>query len=364
MTNELLKIILLLSVGQGLTFSLLLIFRKKGDRWANRILAALIVSMIIPLWNEYIISLPDSLRFLTIHLRLLYLPTLVGPLIYLYTLLYTKSAKPSWQVVCLLLLGPLLAAGFLAWHYYFTSAGFDKFTFYLFYLAINIQIASCLLACWFRLKQHNRDIEQNLSNLNQAKLDWLKGLFYGFALLLLIDLTQSSAKLLDLPIFNLMHLIVSISEGIFIFMVGLFGLSKPEVLFEQVMIKANRKYDNSSLSKSSAQKLLESLNRLMDTEELYLDSDISLQSLSKKLNTTPHHLSQALNEELGKNFYEFINSARIQRAKEMLCNVRFAQLPIIDIAYQVGFNNKTSFNNAFKKYLQMTPSQFRQQLIV
>lgn len=361
MTEELLKIILLLSVGQGLTFSLLLLFKKKGDRRANCVLAMFIISVIIPLWNEYILSLPDTLHFLRFQTKLIYLPTLVGPLIYLYTLLYTKSKTPSKGVIGLLLVGPLLATGFLCWHYYFTSAGADKFTVYLFYLAVNTQIAGCLIASWFRLKQHNRDLKQNLSNIEQAKLDWLQNLLLGFALLLLIDFIQSSAKLLDLPIFNLMHILVSFSEGVFVFILGLFGLSKPEVLFEQVLVKAGRKYDNSSLSKDSANKLLMALNKLMKTEELYLDSDISLHSLSKNLDTTPHHLSQTLNQELGKSFYEFINFARIQRAQEMLANQDFHHLGIIDVAYQVGFNNKTSFNNAFKKHLQITPSQFRQQ---
>ena len=97
----------------------------------------------------------------------------------------------------------------------------------------------------------------------------------------------------------------------------------------------------------------------MKNEELFLDNEISLLSLSKKLNVTPHHLSQALNEQLNQSFYDFINSARILRAKEMLSDPSFHKMAIIDVAYQVGFNNKTTFNNAFKKHTQLTPSKFR-----
>ncbi|BBN82772.1 hypothetical protein PA25_27570 [Pseudoalteromonas sp. A25] len=203
------------------------------------------------------------------------------------------------------------------------------------------------------------DIKQNLSNLENAKLNWLKLLIAGYALLLMIEMVKMSSKLIGLDVLESMRLAVSISECMFIFLIGFWGISKPEIHFAQVLVKANSKYDNSTLTKNGSLKLINQLNALMRNEEVFLDNEVSLASLAENLNATPHHLSQALNEQLGQNFYDFINSARIKRAKEMLADAAFQKLPIIDVAYQVGFNNKTSFNNAFKKYTQTTPSQFR-----
>lgn len=362
MIDEILKIVLLVSVGQGITFSSLLVFKSTGDRWANIILAGFILATIIPLWNEYVASLPSSDKLLAIHMKVFYLPMVYGPLLYLYTLRFTRADQPSRQTWSWLIMGPVLGSIFVTSHFYFSVSGFSQFTWYIFYFVINLQILACLIASWLRLKQHNSDIKQNLSNLDKSKLDWLKLLMSCYFLLLIVDFAQSSAKLMQLPVFELMHLLVSVSAGLFIFFIGLWGLSKPEIHFEQVLVKANRKYDNSSLSQTKALNLIKKLDSLMTSEEVFLNNEISLVSLSKKLDVTPHHLSQALNEQLGQNFYDYINSARVNRAKEMLLDNGFQKTPIIDIAYQVGFNNKTSFNNAFKRYTKVTPSQFRAKL--
>jgi AraC-like DNA-binding protein len=362
MIDELLKIIFLLSVVQGLTFSLLLLFKKKGDKIANRILALLILLMVIPLWNEYILTLENSFNLLIFSPKALYFQLLYGPLIYLYTVRYTKSGNLSIFTYSLLLAGPIFGSLFKSSHFYLVEGGFSQFIWYLFFVSVIAHIAICLFASWLRLKQHNQDILQNLSNLEKSKLDWLKLLIYGYALLLAIDFVLISSKILGLSILDLMRLAVNVSESLFIFFIGFWGMSKQEIHFEQVLIKANRKYDNSTLSQSGAETLVIKLRELMKNEEVFLDNNISLVSLSKTLKITPHHLSQALNEQLGQNFYDFINSARIERAKDMLVSSSFQKLSIIDVAYQVGFNNKTSFNNAFKKYTQVTPTQYRSQI--
>ncbi|WP_448564830.1 helix-turn-helix domain-containing protein [Thalassotalea ganghwensis] len=359
MTDEFLKIILLLSVGQGLTLSLLLLFKKKGQLWANRTLSLFIVLNIIPLWNEYVSYLPLSYSSLIIHPTIFYLPFLLGPLLYLYTVSFTQTEKPSTFTWGLLAAGPVFGVFFKSAHFYFIDGGFSQYVWYWFFMLVSIQLVCCLVACWLRIKVHHENIKQNLSNLEKAKVDWLKLIIAGYVILLVIEMIKMSARFMGFEVFESMRLAVSISECIFIFLIGFWGISKPEIHFEQVLVKANSKYDNSTLTKNSAQKLINQLNFLMRNEEVFMDNEVSLASLAENLDVTPHHLSQALNEQLGQNFYDFINSARIERAKQMLADAAFQKLPIIDVAYQVGFNNKTSFNNAFKKYTQTTPSQFR-----
>lgn len=360
MTQELLKIILLLSFGQAVTFSLLLLFKQKGDVSANRILAVFLIVMVVPLWNEYVHTLPQSFHMLVLQPKFFYIPFLYGPLLYLYTLSLTKSRKISLLYILLLLVGPVFGSVFITVHFYFYQ--FSQFTWYILFMLVNVQIGLCLLASWLRLKQHNNDLKQNLSNIEKAKLDWLKSLIYSYGLLLVLGVMLSTSKLFSLASFDLLYFLVSLGDAVFIFFVGFYGLSQPEIYFEDKFIKANGKYDNSSLSKLKRVALINSLNELMHTQELYLDNEISLQSLSKKLNVTSHHLSQALNQQLNKNFYDYINTARVQKAKKMLSDSGFQKVAIIDIAYQVGFNNKTSFNNAFKKQTQLTPSQYRLKL--
>ena len=93
---------------------------------------------------------------------------------------------------------------------------------------------------------------------------------------------------------------------------------------------------------------------------LYPEFDeINLEKLALKLGVTRHQLSQVLNEHAGLNFFEYINQRRIEEAKTLLLTTSKKELNIIEIAYKVGYSNKVTFNNTFKKHTGMTPSEFR-----
>lgn len=119
------------------------------------------------------------------------------------------------------------------------------------------------------------------------------------------------------------------------------------------------KYKKSGLTTSLSQELKEQLIRLFDEEKIYKDNDISLEVLASKLNTTRHNASQVINEHFQVSFHELINTYRIQEAKKILDNDRKNNLNIIDVAYEVGYNNKVTFNKAFKKDTRLTPSEYQ-----
>lgn len=119
------------------------------------------------------------------------------------------------------------------------------------------------------------------------------------------------------------------------------------------------KYEKSGLTQSFSRELKENLIRLFDIEKIYRENDINLQSLADRLNTTRHNTSQVINEHFDMNFHELINKYRIQEAKYMLGADAQRNLNIIDIAYEVGFNNKVTFNKAFKKDTKLTPSEYQ-----
>lgn len=359
MPDEFLKIFLLLSVGQGLTLSIMLLFKRKGVLVANRILSLFILLMILPLWNQYISFLPVQYQYLIIHPKAFYFPLLYGPLLYLFVLSFTRDKLPTKLTWGFLIAGPILGAFFKSGHFYWVEGGYSQQTWRIFFVLVSGQLSFYLISSWFRIEQFHRDIRQNLSNIDRAKLDWLAVLIIGYGVLVGIELVKIIASLMGFTILESMRLVVTISECIFIFLIGFWSINKPQILFEQILVKSDGKYANSTLSKSAAAELIARLKDVMVREEPFLDNDISLGMLAEQLNVTPHHLSQALNEQLNQNFYDFINSARVDKAKHILADAGFKQFSIIDIAYQVGFNNKTSFNNAFKKFTHSTPSQYR-----
>ena len=100
----------------------------------------------------------------------------------------------------------------------------------------------------------------------------------------------------------------------------------------------------------------------MEREKPYLDANLTLQELAGRVSISLNHLSQLLNERLNQTFFDFVNSYRVQEAKRELCNPAKAHLTILAIAYDVGFNSKSSFNSAFKKHTGITPSEFKRRL--
>ncbi len=119
------------------------------------------------------------------------------------------------------------------------------------------------------------------------------------------------------------------------------------------------KYKKSGLTSSLSIELKDQLIGLFESEKIYKESDISLELLASRLNTTRHNASQVINEHFEMSFHELINKYRIEEAKKILDSDRKKNLNIIDIAYEVGYNNKVTFNKAFKKDTQLTPSEYQ-----
>jgi ligand-binding sensor domain-containing protein/AraC-like DNA-binding protein len=106
---------------------------------------------------------------------------------------------------------------------------------------------------------------------------------------------------------------------------------------------------------------IKKLDYLVENEKIYLDENISLQSLAGKLNIPPYQLSQLLNEKLNKSFPDFINSYRIDEAKEILTYPEGEEKKNVTVAFDVGFNSVAAFYRAFKKFTGMTPQQYKKE---
>lgn len=141
--------------------------------------------------------------------------------------------------------------------------------------------------------------------------------------------------------------------------VGYIAYANPQVLVGaiQVVKKQVVKYKNSGLTVSFSTELKEELVRLLEVEKVYRQNSIKLETIADRLGTTRHNASQVINEHFGLNFFELINKYRVEEAMELLRSNE-ENLNIIDIAYEVGYNNKVTFNKSFKRFSNLTPSQF------
>jgi AraC-like DNA-binding protein len=127
--------------------------------------------------------------------------------------------------------------------------------------------------------------------------------------------------------------------------------------FQSASLVEPGKYKSSHLSAETQQSLLDKLKKIMADEKPFLQPGFSLPDLAQRLGTTVHSLSQAINEGLSKSFFEMTAEYRVEEAKRLLKEKQ--NIKVEEIAEQVGYNSKSSFNTAFKKITGKTPSEFR-----
>ena len=141
---------------------------------------------------------------------------------------------------------------------------------------------------------------------------------------------------------------------------------KQSEIFEDeiILVRPTRllKYKKSGLTPSYSRELTDNLLKLLNEDKIFKENNINLDMLSEKLETTRHNTSQIINEHFKLNFSELMNKYRIIEAVEILKDNELDNLKIIQVAYDVGFNNKASFYKSFKKYLSQTPLRYLQSL--
>jgi AraC-like DNA-binding protein len=108
------------------------------------------------------------------------------------------------------------------------------------------------------------------------------------------------------------------------------------------------KYQRSGLTDVMADKIQSDLENYMITSRIYRKSQLNITDIAAQLDIPRHYITQVLNEHLHKNFFTWINDYRIADAKRKLKDKINAHLTILAIAYDSGFNSKSSFNSIFK----------------
>ena len=103
------------------------------------------------------------------------------------------------------------------------------------------------------------------------------------------------------------------------------------------------------------------LEKAIIEEKVFIENELSLTELSKKINIQPYQTSELISRIYSESFFDFINRHRIEEIKSRLNNPASESYSLLGIAMDCGFNSKSSFNTAFKKFTGITPSEYRKQ---
>lgn len=218
------------------------------------------------------------------------------------------------------------------------------------------------ILCLQIVLKYKKHLINETSNVDESFHRWLL-LFCG-----ILAIPVLSAFLFRfLPHHKMAILITMLLLFLFIMAVHITIFIKPEIFHQfphQMLVPDSEeekqvKYENSTLQTSRKDKYVEQVLQLMESEKPYLNPTLTLSELAEQINIPSHHLSQVINEKLECNFLDFVNQYRVKEAQELLTNPKNKNFTIMAIAYDAGFNSKSTFYAAFKKQTEMTPSEFR-----
>lgn len=219
--------------------------------------------------------------------------------------------------------------------------------------------------------RYKKFLQTNFSNIDKLSFNWMR--FLAFGLIILLSGALILVLLYELFSFPLsLYGIFAVIVLLFVNVLGFRGI-KHSTIFNQTIIpynhaqpeelptttKEDTSYANYGLKQDDAVALSGKLKTYMETEQPYINMDLTLKDLASALDTYPHYITQVLNTVFNQNFYDFINTYRVEEVQRRLHDPQFKNLTILAVAYDCGFNSKSSFNRIFKQKTGLTPSEYR-----
>lgn len=362
----------------GVTLGTFLLINKSAKTTANKYLGALvlvIISYFIPplfIRAGLIENIPHLLGIMRIA------PFLLGPLAYLYVRACTQKGFEFRPILLLHFLPFLFDIGYHLPFYMQTAAekleyvaNFRKtgdireHPLWLLMKAISMCVYFAVSARI--ILQYRKHLSNTVSTIDTFFHRWLLIFISTLTIPFLGLIGFAFTKFQGTGLFG-----VAVTLFPFILAVYFATLIKPELFhaFPHQMPIADssedekQRYENSSLQEEQKEKYLEKLLNYVELEKPYITPDLTLAELATQVNISPSYLSQIINEKLKVNFLDFINGHRVKAAQALLIDSKLSHYTILSIAYEAGFNSKSTFYSAFKKVVGMTPSAYRKQTVV
>lgn len=296
------------------------------------------------------------------------LPLLHGVFLYFYTCSVTgtrsfsilniiKHATPALVIVALAIPFYILPADQKIAVFQNDGKGFEWFIYIMLSMVVVLGISYSIISISL-IRKHRKNLLKSFSNTDNKMLRWLEILSIGLGIIWVAVIFFD-----DSVIFGLVAL--------FVFCIALAGINQVPVFYNHsngIIVEANEittsnpKVHNNGPDNSKDDKHLkmvfESLEKLMETEKIYREPDLTLAQLSSKLNHSPNIVSETINSVARKSFYQYINDFRVKEFIEIANLPKNQRFTFIALAYECGFKSKTTFYKYFKHTTGKTPTDF------
>ncbi|MES2730889.1 MAG: helix-turn-helix transcriptional regulator [Bacteroidota bacterium] len=375
MTVSPLDLLILLGSAQGIILAFLLWHNPKGSRLPNRLLAILMVLLAsaclavgIPVANQWISLMLDLFPWIII------MP--FGPII----LFYTKALlDPSFQIgrkerLHFLPILVDLGSSIIGWTFIIgvlaDLVNYDDHQWWgnlIDDYNIYADIPRWLSVTTYLWLSQRFIVQKEKANLleetQQPHVRWLKPflrVWFGFQFIWLLflipyELPAFRNTLLD----NVGWYPIYIPLAGLIYWMGLRGyLHTLPALATPAFLAKDRKVTNTPLPTETVQAAIQSLQRAMEEEKLYLDTELTVEKVGRQLGLPAKTISAVLNQHVGKSFNTYVNEYRIEEVKRRLLMPASQSSTLVGIAFDCGFNSQATFQRAFRNLTNQSPKEF------
>lgn len=359
--------VVLLSVGsiQGFVYAAILFRGSKLNNAANRFLAAILIffsyRLAVEAFNFFGIGIYDFWYHILLEYNWIY-----GALIYFFVKSYTLpnfklELKKDWVHFIPVIIEFAWSNFIKTQNFYWDGTkeslswlGYWGYVIWMHYP--TMYIVSVVLVLLYSFKSHKLLIEKsNKKELYQNRILWVRNfllilMFYSAIVLLIILL---DFFFFDYAFNRIYNYPMYIGLAIITYGLGIIGFQKRNI----PVIKENLLVSSEELE--SLQDLAKRVSELMTVEKIFLEPELTLNHLEKKLNASKNSISRAINLVFQKNFNDYINSHRIEELKKIINKPANKKYTLLSLAFEVGFNSKASFNRAVKKITGKPPSDLK-----
>ncbi len=360
------------------TFLTALLLLKRPKSHADLILTAWMVLMTVHQVLSYLHYTGTTLEYPHLLGVIMPWPLLHGPFLFLYVTAMTREKPLKWTdilphfipfVILYLLAIPffMLSAAEKTEVFNNKGAGYEWYNLTQQAMIIIIGLGYIFWSL-VRIHKHRTKIKQWFSNTDKITLRWLEYLSIGLGIIWLLVLFFDD------------HIVFS-GVVLLVIFIGMFGITQLPVFyahreilettphpdppsFDEFVPPAEDKeedvvrYAKSGLKEPEATDLHQRLTKMMEEKALYKQNDVTLADLAALLDTHPNYLSQVINEKEEKNFYNYINTLRVEAFIHASSQPDKKHYSLLALAYESGFNSKSTFNKYFKAHTGKAPSEY------
>jgi len=367
-------VILFMTVAECILLVIFQAILPVKNQLANRLLSLFLVSIaitsacILVLWNDDVVlfNLFDEtlLPYFLVIAQLL-----KGPLLLFYVISLTEDAF-KFTRRHLLHLVPIVIS--LLWLLVFQLDSSDLRFKTIGQTETERQIANSVwhfikimpffyaLAAVNRVRLYRIGLHNQYSNFSPTEPTWLNMLSLGFlftwSFSILVHVIANTVALGAPQISDLF----GITENYIIFIL-INALFINSVVHTHKLLTTKPEVAKDKIDEKLTDSAIQKVQLGMEVQKLFLKQNLNIDEFSKRINLPVKEVSAVINKHYGTNFFEFMNSYRVEEAKRLLGDSQHADMTVMDVLLHAGFNSKSAFHRFFNRLVGMSPTEYRKQ---